>query len=409
MVVTQRRSWRILTLAMVAVLTLSACGSDEEESGGDDRKVAKIGVIVPLLSGSTAIGIGIRNSVDLAIKQANDNNTVPGWRLEIAAEDDGGKPDVGARAATKLGSDSATVAVIGTYNSSVAAQTIPILDGYNIAQVSPANTSDTLTRGENFATAPARPNKNYFRTATLDSLQGGFGADYATSADVDAKTVVIVHDGKTYGKGLAESFQARFTGNGGTVLGEVRVIAEDVTDYSSDVTSIAPLNADLIFYGGEYTAGARFTTELKKQGVTAPVFGGDGIVDQTYITNAQNSANGDLGTSIGAPAEGLASATAYLAAYAAASYSESPSAYGGLAYDAANAVIGALGKVLPGKDRIDSATRAAIIDAIQATSFDGATGKVAFDQYGDTVTKLLTVYQVADNAWKPLKTGEFSG
>ena len=34
---------------------------------------------------------------------------------------------------------------------------------------------------------------------------------------------------------------------------------------------------------------------------------------------------------------------------------------------------------------------------------------MAFDQYGDTVTKLLTVNQVADNAWKPVKTGEFAG
>ncbi len=220
---------------------------------------------------------------------------------------------------------------------------------------------------------------------------------------------MIVHDGKTYGKGLAESFQARFVKNGGTVLGDVRVIAEDVTDYSGDVTNIAPLSPDLIFYGGEYTAGAKFTTELKKQGVTAPVFGGDGIVDQTYVDNAKDVSKGDLGTSIGAPAESLPSATAYLDAYTAASYREPPSAYGGLAFDAAGAVIGALAKVLPGKDAIDNDVRAEIIAAIQATSFDGATGKVAFDEYGDTVTRLLTIYRVDDNAWKPLKTGEFAG
>ena len=111
------------------------------------------------------------------------------------------------------------MAVVGTFNSSVAQQTIPILDNANIAQVSPANTNDTLTRGENFATAPVRPHKNYFRIATLDSLQGGFAADYAYK-EANFRNVVIVHDGKTYGKGLAESFQARFTSNGGTVVGD---------------------------------------------------------------------------------------------------------------------------------------------------------------------------------------------
>ncbi len=407
MVVTKRRSWRTLSLMVVAAITLAACGSDAEESGGDERKVAKIGVIVPLLGGSTAVGIGIRNSVDLAIRQANDRDAVPGWRIELAAEDDGGKPDIGARAASKLVSDSAVVAVIGTYNSSVAQQTIPILDGASIAQVSPANSSDALTKGENLA-SPVRPHKNYFRTATVDSLQGGFGADYAYDT-ANARNVVIVHDNKTYGKGLAESFQDRFVKKGGTVLGEVRVIAEDVTDYSSDVTNILPLNPDLIFYGGEYTAAARLTTELKKQGVTAPLMGGDGIVDQTYVDNAKEAANADLGTSFGAPAEQLASAKSYLDAYNAASYRDPPSAYGALAFDAANTVIGALEKTLAGKDKVDVDVRRATVDAIQATNFDGATGKVAFDQYGDTVTKLLTVYQVADNAWKPIKTGEFTG
>ena len=406
MVVTKRRSWRILTLVMAAAVTLAACGSDAEESGGDDRKVAKIGVIVPLLSGSTAVGIGIRNSVDLAIRQANENDAIPGWRIELAAEDDGGKADVGARAASKLASDSEVVAVIGTYNSSVALQVQPILDTAGIAQVSPANTNDTLTRGQNPA-SPVRPHKNYFRTATLDSLQGGFAADYAFK-EANIKNVVIVHDGKSYGKGLAESFQARFTANGGAVLGEVRVIAEETTDYSSDVTNIAPLNPDLIFYGGEYTAGAKFTTELKKQGVTVPLMGGDGIVDQTYIDNAKDAAAGDLGTSIGAPAEQLPSAKAYLDAYNAASYNDPGSAYGALAFDAGNVIIRALTTVLPGKDEVDAEVRAAVMAAIQATSFDGATGKVAFDQYGDTVTKLLTVNQVADNAWKPIKTGEFA-
>ena len=38
-------------------------------------------------------------------------------------------------------------------------------------------------------------------------------------------------------------------------------------------------------------------------------------------------------------------------------------------------------------------------------SFDGVTGKVAFDEYGDTTTKVLTVYKVEDGKWAPAKTG----
>ena len=35
------------------------------------------------------------------------------------------------------------------------------------------------------------------------------------------------------------------------------------------------------------------------------------------------------------------------------------------------------------------------------------TGKVAFDEYGDTTSRVLTVYQVDGGAWEPVNTEEF--
>ena len=76
----------------------------------------------PLSGDLSALGKGIQNSVDLAIKQANETNAIPGWTLEVAAEDDEAKPDVGKNAATKLAADEDVVGVVGTLNSSVAAE-----------------------------------------------------------------------------------------------------------------------------------------------------------------------------------------------------------------------------------------------------------------------------------------------
>ena len=50
--------------------------------------------------------------------------------------------------------------------------------------------------------------------------------------------------------------------------------------------------------------------------------------------------------------------------------------------------------------------RQATIDAIGKVSFDGATGKVGFDEFGDSVSRVLTVYKVTGGAWKAEKTGE---
>ena len=38
-------------------------------------------------------------------------------------------------------------------------------------------------------------------------------------------------------------------------------------------------------------------------------------------------------------------------------------------------------------------------------TFAGVTGKVAFDEFGDTKTKVLTVYKVKDGKWATVKTG----
>ena len=399
---TKVRSLRVLVVMIVGAVTLAACGSSDDESSSGEP-VVKIGVIAPLSGDLAAVGNGIKNSVDLAIKQANTNKTVAGWTIEIDAQDDQAKPDVGAAAATKLASDSEVAGVVGTYNTSVAAQVIPILDAAHIVQVSPANTGDKLTRGENFKTAPTRPNANYFRTATYDDLQGGFAADYAYNT-AGAKTAVLIHDKKAYGQGLAESFKASFEALGGQILGETQTVNPGDKDFSGVVTKIKPLNPQIIFYGGEYPEASLLSSQAKLAGITVPIMGGDGIVAKTYVDVAGASAAGDLGTSIGAPADTLPSAKTFLTDYAAGGYKDPPAAYGALAFDAANTIIRALAKVLPGKTKVDTSVREQVVAAVQATDFDGVSGKVSFDQYGDTVTKLLTVYKVEGTDWKPVLT-----
>jgi branched-chain amino acid transport system substrate-binding protein len=400
-------------VVVLPLVLAAACGggkSEKSTSGGQAAtKVVKIGVIAPLSGDLTAVGTGIKNSVDLAVNQANKANKVPGWRIELAAEDDAAKPDVGAQAASKLASDAAVAGVIGTYNSSVALQVAPILDRANVVQISPANTNDTLTRGENFKTSPVRPHKNYFRVATLDSLQGGFAADYAFQ-DLKAKTVEVIHDKKAYGQGLADSFKSQFEKDGGRVLGTETVNPGD-KDFSAVLSKIKPLNPDLIFYGGEYPEASLISSQAHgAQGIKAPLMGGDGIVDPTYGRTAGAAAKGDYGTSVGAPPESLPSAKQFIADYKAAGYKDSFSAYGALAYDAANVIINALPGALGSKTAVDDTARKAVIDAVGKTNLSGASGTVAFDTFGDTVTRTLTMYKVGDTGeFAAVKTGEFKG
>jgi branched-chain amino acid transport system substrate-binding protein len=122
---------------------------------------------------------------------------------------------------------------------------------------------------------------------------------------------------------------------------------------------------------------------------------------------AKAAGEGDLATSVGAPTESLPSAQSFVDAYKAAGYADPYEAYGAYAYDAANVIINALSRVLPDEEGINDEVRGELRQAIQDGSIDGVTGKVAFDEFGDTTTRILTVYKVENGAWKPQETKEF--
>lgn len=401
------RFGRLSVLFVAAATVLSACGSGKEEegaAGGDSEKVVKIGVVAPLSGSLTALGVGIKNGADLAVRQANEKKKIEGWKIVLDAQDDTAVPDVGANAAAKLTDDPAVVAVIGTLNSSVAEKVAPILNDAKVVMVSPANTNPTLTQG-NDPNNKQRPFDYYFRVSTTDAIQGPFAADYAFDT-LGAKNVVLIHDKKVYGQGLALAFKGRLEEKGGKVA-TVETVGENDKDFSAVLSRVKRFNANLIYYGGEYPAASLLTSQADQQGIKTPLMGGDGIYSGTYIEVAKQAGEGDYATSVGAPTQELPTAKAFVDAYNAAGYADPFEAYGAYGFDAANVIIEALAKVLPGKDSIDESVREELREAVQSTSFDGVTGKVAFDEFGDTTTRILTVYKVEGGAWKPQETAEF--
>jgi branched-chain amino acid transport system substrate-binding protein len=395
---------------LAASLVMTGCGSrggsSSTSSGGSggaaSGKVAKIGVIAPLTGDLSPLGLGIQHSVELAVQEANANNVIPGWKLEVAPADDQATPDVGKNAATKLAGDDAVVGVVGTLNSSVALQVQPVLASAKITQVSPANTNPDLTKD------PKSGNRlypTYFRTCTTDAIQGPFAAQYLLGAGM--MKVATVNDKKAYGQGLVTAFETEFKKGGGTIVSHQTINADDTTkDYSSVIAAIKPSGPQAIYYGGEYPQAGPLSQQMKTNGLAVPLMGGDGIFDPKFIELAGDKSDGDLATSVGAPTDSSDAGKAFLAAYDKAGFKDPAAAYGGYAYDAANAIIQALKASLASATDAKSA-RQATVDAMSKVSFDGVTGKVAFDQFGDATSKVLTVYKVTGGKWAAEKTGEF--
>ncbi|WP_424214309.1 branched-chain amino acid ABC transporter substrate-binding protein [Streptomyces sp. BI20] len=412
----RQRSLIAVTAALAAgALTLTACGSRDENKGGGDNAggggdiTVSIGVDAPLSGDLSALGLGIKNSADLAAKIANDKKFVKGVTFKIVPLDDQAQPSSGQQNATKLVADKDVLGVVGPLNSSVSESMQKVFDDAKLVQVSPANTSPSLSQGPKWAEGQkVRTYKSYFRTATTDAIQGPFAAQYLFN-DAGKKKVFIIDDKKTYGAGLAGTFKGEFTKLGGAVAGEGHIDPES-KDFSAIVTQVKSAAPDVVYYGGEYPAAGPLSKQLKAAGVKVPLIGGDGIYDKKFVELAGADAAGDLATSVGAPVESLDSAKQFVEDYKKAGFKEPYAAYGGYAYDSAWAVIEGVKKVVEGNGgKLPADARAKVLEAVQGVSFDGVTGKVSFDEFGDATNKQLTVYKVEGTEWKTVKSGTYGG
>ncbi len=358
-----------------------------------------IGVIAPIDAGLTSFGQGIRDSVRLAVKQANATKPIKGWRVTVRVLDDSSDPVKGKAAATKLAADPNVVAVVGPYNSGVAQAMLPVLVKRGIALVSPSNTLTSLTLGDDPA-QPTRAFPNYFRLVAPDSLQANFLATRARA--LGFSNAAVVSETKAVSKGLADAFATAFTAAGGTVSVQ-QTVPDGATTFTDFLTATAPASPDLLFFGGEYNVGATLRSAATGAGISVPLMGGDGINDPAFITGAGPAAEGSYASGVGLPLAQLPGAAKFQAAYTAAGFTTEPSDYGPYAYDATNAVIEVLRKPLSGKQKLPSDIRAQVVTRLQATDTAGITGPVAFDQYGDTRNARFTLYRVEGTplAWTP--------
>ena len=210
----RQRSIIAITAALAAgSLTLTACGSRDDDGGSSngDKTTVVIGVDAPTTGDLSALGLGIKNSADLAIKTANKDEFVKGVEFKLESLDDQAQPSVGQQNAQKFISDKDILGVVGPLNSSVSQQMQKPLSDAGLTQVSPANTGTELTQGDGWKTGKSvRQFKTFVRTATTDEIQGAFAAEYLyTKAGI--KKTYLIDDQKTYGAGLAASFKANYT------------------------------------------------------------------------------------------------------------------------------------------------------------------------------------------------------
>lgn len=376
----------ILLVALLAVIAV-ACAP----AGPAATNEIKIVSSLPRTGSSKGQTDTVVNGIKMAVDEANGkvgNFTITylDWDDATAAA---GKWDPAQETenANKAVADKDVMVYIGTFNSGAAKLSIPILNAAGpLVMVSPANTYPGLTKpGKGEAGEPDKyyPSKvrNYTRVVPADDIQGAVGAQWAKQ--LKATKVYILDDQETYGKGIADVFEAEAKKQGLTVLGHEGIDAK-AADYKALMTKVKGLNPDLIYFGGitQNNAGQLLKDKINVGMANDKVIfmGPDGIYEDAFI-DAAGKANveGVLVTFGGVTVDQYTGkAKDWLAAYK-KKFNADPEVYAIYGYEAGKVALDAIA-------RAGTKDRKAIRDAVFATKdFDkGVLGKWSFDANGDT-------------------------
>jgi branched-chain amino acid transport system substrate-binding protein len=274
-----------------------------EEATTSDGDTIKVGVLLPM-SGSTAYYGEVQyNGIEFCANYVNENGGVlDGKQIELVLQDSASDPETGVSAFEYL-VEQGVSAVIGPYNSTVAAATAPLAIQYGVPYVIVNAT------GENFM---SEANKYVYRTNT-GSTDGdnmwNLVISYLNSVRPDDPTdkVAVVYDEGDWGSAAVASWRTNAEALGYEVVVD-EAVSETTTDMSTLVSKIKASGADLVITATFSSATNLLCKTMADYQCTAKVTGlGGGIGDTGFIDNCGDAANGVLYSAPWIPSYGGAS------------------------------------------------------------------------------------------------------
>ena len=388
---------RGLAVLIAATFVAFACGGN---SGGTAKGSFTIGSDLPVC---TVGGQATQNGVKFAIDQKNKAGGVEGFTVNFQGFDDcrqaAYSADAGVENVQKMVGDSKFLGMIGPYNSAVAKAEIPVATPAHFVMISPSNTNPCLTKDLPSCTYHPQDLRKggangYFRVVTTDDYQGPAMSAYAYNTLKSTK-VGVLDDSTVFGVGIADSFEAKVKALGGSTLRK-SYKKDQTSDFRSILLAFKNFGATSVYVGGTDDQNiCQPRAQMKSLGWDVPFMGGDGIETTDCIDQATGNEANIYATSAGADATTIPGAKGTIDAFRAAF--PGPNDFGGYtmqAYDAANALMAAVGRAIKANNGALPSREQVRVQMAATKGFVGVIGTYDFDANGDTNLKIVSIYQV---------------
>ncbi len=196
-----------------------------------------------------------------AIKLAlEDFHGLFGYEVELGEPLDSACSGEGGReAARRVLDDSRVLAVIGPSCSVAGVVVSSMLSDAGLSMISPSNTSPALT-SDLFGNASSDYYPGYFRVANNDLNKAHAAAEFAYF-QLGLRRMASIHDGDPYTSGLALGFRDSFREHGGEVV-SVEAIEKGDRDMSEVLARFASVAPDGIFFPLFVEEGLPFVQQI---------------------------------------------------------------------------------------------------------------------------------------------------
>jgi branched-chain amino acid transport system substrate-binding protein len=380
--------------ALAASLFLVGCnkssspapGADNNNNaGGSTSDTIKVGEFASLTGKEAAFGQSSHEGTALAVDDLNAAGGVLGKKVQLITEDDqsqAGQPSTDVR---KLISDDGVVAILGEVASSRSLEAAPICQQSQIPMISPSSTNPKVTEVGDYI----------FRVCFIDPFQGTVMANFGAKT-LNMKTAAVLTDVTSdYSEGLAKFFKDSFTANGGKIVAEQNYSGGD-KDFSAQLTAIKAANPDGIFIPGYYTEVGLIALQARQQGITVPLFGGDGWDGKPLLSIGGSAVEGTYFSDHFSPYDTNAIVQAFVKRYQ-AKYNTTPDAMAALGYDSFMILVDAI-------KRTGTTDGPKVRDALAATKdFAGITGNITIDA-NRNASKPAVIIEIKNGQYNYLQT-----
>lgn len=374
----QRKLLTITVLLAVLIIGYAGIRATAVQPVSELSGTIKLGALLPLTGDLASYGQRAKVAVQMAQNDINNYTASKGMsvKFEFVIEDTQTKPDVALQKLQELNA-LGVKAVVGPMTSAEVRNLLSYATNSKILMVSPSSTAAAL----------AVPNRGYlYRTVTTDLFQDRAIAKMITHFGY--KYVIVLYRGDAWGDGIAGDFPNAFAKEGGTVVNKIRY-DPNTKDFTNELSTLNTYVTDAISKYGKnnvailtvsFDEAAIILNQAKSYSTLMSVrwFGTDGTADITKIlTDAGEPATMvGLYSTIFTPAAS-AKLDQFISRFKAIAGQE-PDSYSIISYDSAWLI--ALAVIQAGV--YDGEQIKNLLPTV-AQTYDGVSGKIVFDQYGD--------------------------